>query len=150
MHIRPITPADLPQLLDLVHALARHHGDAPQASDESLTRDLFGPMPWAQGLVADEDGSLHAYALMLPLMRAHLGQRGMDLHHLFVAELARGSGLGTALMRAVREHVLAQGCVYLTVSTTEDNAEARDFYIHHGFSAAPPSPWRFAMDLSRG
>jgi len=149
MEIRTALPADLPQLLALVQDLARHHGDTPLASIDSLTRDLFGPQPWAQGLVADE-GGLIGYALMLPLMRAHLGQRGMDVHHLFVADAARGNGLGTALLRAARAHALAQGCVYLTVSTTEDNAEARDFYIHHGFAPAPPSPWRFAMDLSRG
>ncbi len=150
MDIRPITFDDLPQVLDLVQALAKHHGDTPQASLGSLSRDLLGPMTWAQGLVADEDGTLQAYALLVPLMRAHLGQRGMDLHHLFVAEPARGAGLGTAMVRAVRAHALAQGCDYLTVSTQEANAEARDFYIHHGFTPAPPSPWRFAMDLSRG
>jgi GNAT superfamily N-acetyltransferase len=150
MEIRPVTPADLPQLLLLLQALAKHHGDQAEASLDSLRRDLFGPVPWAQGLIAHEGGVLQAYALLLPLMRAQLGQRGMDLHHLFVAESARGSGLGTAMIRAVRAHVLGQGCSYLTVSTTEENAEARDFYIHHGFSAAPPSPWRFAMDLSRG
>jgi GNAT superfamily N-acetyltransferase len=150
MDIRPITPDDLPQLLDLVQGLAKHHGDTPTASLDSLSCDLFGPVPWAQGLVADEDGILQAYALLMPLMRAHFGQRGMDLHHLFVAEPARGAGLGTAMIRAVRAHVLGQSCDYLTVSTQEANAEARDFYIHHGFSAAPPSPWRYAMDLSRG
>ena len=150
MVIRTVTAADLPQVLDLVRALAKHHGDAPQASLESLMRDLFGPVPWAQGLVADEDGVLQAYTLLMPLMRAHLGQRGLDLHHLFVAEPARGAGLGKAMIRAVRAHALAMGCDYLTASTQEANAEARDFYIHHGFTPAPPSPWRFAMDLSRG
>lgn len=150
MDIRAITFDDLPQVLDLVQALARHHNDTPLASLESLSRDLFGPSAWAHGLVADEGGVLQGYALLMPLMRAHFGQRGMDLHHLFVAEDARGSGLGTAMIRAVRDYVLAQDCVYLTVSTNEDNVEARDFYIHHGFTPAPPSPWRFAMDLSRG
>ena len=149
MDIRAALPADIPALLQLVQDLARHHDDAPLASLDSLTRDLFGPVPWAQGLVADE-GGLVGDALLLPLMRAHLGQRGMDLHHLFVPQVARGRGIATALVRAVRQHALAQGCVYLTVSTTEENVEARDFYIHHGFAAAPPSPWRFAMDLSRG
>ncbi len=150
MYIRPMTATDLPQVLLLVQAMAQHHGDTPFASLDTLSRDIFGPVPWAHGLVAEQGGTVQAYALLLPLMRAHLGQRGMDLHHLFVADAARGSGLGTAMMRAVRDYVLAQGCVYLTVSTTEENVEARDFYIHQGFSAAPPSPWRFAMDLSRG
>lgn len=149
MHIRLITPADLPQVLEMVQALASHHGDTPQASLASLSRDLFGPQPWAQGLVTDEGGTLIAYALLLPLMRAHLGERGMDLHHLFVRPDMRSKGHGAALLRKARDHAAAQGCVYLTVSTQEANAEARDFYIHHGFHSAPPSPWRFALDLSR-
>ena len=150
MHIRPITPADLPQVLAMVQGLARHHGDTPDASIASLTRDFFGPVPWAQALVAGEGEQLCGYVMMLPLMRAHLGERGMDLHHVFVREDRRSKGHGTALIRAARAHAVAQGCVYMTVSTQEENAEARDFYIHHGFNPAPPSPWRFAMDLSRG
>ncbi len=150
MDIRPINQSDLPQVLTLMQDLARHHGDTALASAQTLARDLFGPVPWAHGLVAKTGGDVRAYALMMPLMRAQYGERGMDLHHLFVAQTARGQGLGTALLRAVREFARAQGCVYLTVSTTPSNVEARDFYIHHGFAPAPPSPWRFAMDLPRG
>lgn len=149
MDIRAAQPADIPALLALVQDLARHHGDTPMASADSLRRDLFGPVPWAQGLVAVQGGVI-GYALLLPLMRAHLGQRGMDLHHIFVAAQARGRGVGTALLAAARDVALAQGCVYLTVSTTEDNTKARGFYTSHGFHPAPPSPWRFALDLSHG
>lgn len=150
LDIRPVTPADLPQVLALMQELARHHGDAARASAQTLSRDLFGPIAWAHGLVLAEGAEVQAYALMLPLMRAQFGERGMDLHHLCVAQGARGQGHGTAMLRAVRDFARAQGCVYLTVSTTPTNVEARDFYIHHGFAPAPPSPWRFAMDLSRG
>lgn len=150
MKLRLARKSDVPAILALMQALARHHGDVPLMDAASLTRDLFDPHPWAQALVADQDGDLQGYVLMLPLMRAHLGQRGIDLHHVFVAEGVRSQGIGTALIRAARAHAIKMGCVYLTVSTQEANAEARDFYIHHGFSHAPPAPWRFAMDLSRG
>ncbi len=149
MQVRLITPADIPALLPMVQALAAHHGDAPMADATSLARDLFGAPQWAQGLLAEEEGTI-GYALLLPLMRAHLGQRGMDIHHLFVAERARGRGIGTLLLNAARAHAVTLGCSYLTVSTQEQNAEARDFYVQNGFFTAPPSPWRLAMDLSRG
>ena len=84
MHIRPINPDDLPQVIDLVQDLARHHGDEAQASVETLHRDLFGRTHWAQGLVADEGGTIQAYALLLPLIRAQFGQRGMVMIPLVV------------------------------------------------------------------
>jgi GNAT superfamily N-acetyltransferase len=148
MDIRAARAEDVPALLVMVQDLARHHGDTPLADAETLARDIFGG--WAQALVLQDGGNLIGYALLLPLMRAHLGQRGMDLHHLFIVESARSQGYGTALLKGARAHALEQDCVYLTVSTQDHNAEARDFYIHHGFSHAPPGPWRFAMDLSRG
>lgn len=148
MRIRLGQVADIPQLIDMLHQLAAYHGDRATADADSLKRDLFGPAPWAHILVAD-DGDLVGYALLLPLVRAYFGQRGMDLHHLFVTGGARGRGIGRALLMAAQAHARGLGCDYLTVSTTQDNAEARDFYVQAGFRAAPPSPWRYAMDLSK-
>ena len=161
MDIRAATPADMPDLLQLIAGMAAHLGDAAQADAGSLARDVFGPHAFAAVLLARDigantqsgaqvQGEALGYALVLPLMRAHLGQRGMDLHHVFVREGARGAGIGTALLREVRALALARGCSYLTVSTQEDGADARDFYVQRGFIHAPPAPWRFAMDLSRG
>lgn len=157
MDIRAATPADMPQLVQLIAGMAAHLGDSAQADAASLHRDVFGPHAFATVLLARDmdagaqlESDVLGYALVLPLMRAHLGQRGMDLHHLFVREDARGAGIGTALLREVRAHALARGCSYLTVSTQEAAAEARDFYVQRGFIHAPPAPWRFAMDLSRG
>ncbi len=150
MQIRAAKPDDMPHLIDIIGQMAAHLGDAARADADSLMRDVFGPQAFAEVLLADTPSGPVGYALLLPLMRAHLGQRGMDLHHLFVRADARGAGVGTALLRAVRAHALARGCSYLTVSTQIDAAAARDFYIQRGFIHAPPAPSRYAMDLSRG
>lgn len=149
MQIRAAQAGDIAQILAMMQDLARLHGDVAQFDEASLARDLLGPAPWAQCLVAEAGGEAVGYALLLPLMRAYFGQRGMDLHHLYVRGAARGQGIGAALLAAVQSHARAQGCSYLTVSTTQDNAQARDFYVQAGFHAAPPSPWRYALDLSR-
>lgn len=148
MHVRAGQASDITQILDLMRQLASHHGDALTANAHTLRRDLFGPVPWGQVLVAD-DGDLLGYALLMPLMRAYFGQRGMDVHHLFVADHARGRGIGRALLLAAQAHAQELGCEYMTVSTTKDNAEARDFYMQSGFHPAPPSPWRYAIDLRK-
>ncbi len=146
--VRPAVPGDIAEILTLVEALARFHGDTPGASAASLFRDLFGHPVWAQALVAEGAGNIVGYAVLLPLARLHLGQRGMDLHHLFVRDGHRGAGVGAALVQAAMAGSRDLGCSYLTVSTHPDNDAAKEYYRHLGAKTAPPAADRFAFDLT--
>lgn len=146
--IRAAVPGDIAGILPLIEALARHHGDTPRVTAASLFRDLFGQPVWMQALVAQRDDEILGYCTLLPLARLHLGQRGMDLHHLFVRADARGAGVGRALTGAALDLARALGCSYLTVSTHPDNQAAKAYYLGSGFFPAPPAPDRFAFDLS--
>ena len=148
MRVRAVEPADLAALLPLVEALARHHGDQPLVTAASLFRDLFTDPRWLHGFVAEAEGQVIGYASLLPLARVHLGQRGMDLHHLYVAQAARGGGVGTQLVQAVQAYAKGLGCSYLTVGTQNGNRAAQEYYRKRGFFASPPAPDRFAFDLS--
>ncbi|WP_395006702.1 GNAT family N-acetyltransferase [Cypionkella sp.] len=145
--IRAATLADLPQLVALITGLAAHHSDAATVTQATVARDVFGPHPCLQILVAEAADGLQAYAALTQLARLQWGQRGMDLHHLYVAENARGTGLGTRLIQAVTDLARAQGCSYLTVSALASNPRAQDFYTKRGFRSAPVSGQRFALDL---
>lgn len=145
--IRAATLEDLPAVFAMVQALALHHGDASLVTMESLQRDLFGPVTWLHALVADEAGQLVGYAALLPLARLHLGQRGMDLHHLYVAQSARRRGIGQALVKAARQHAIDLGCSYFTVGTSAENHAAHQFYVNAGFADRPLEGRRFAMGL---
>src|SRR5690606_10896701 len=90
--IRAAKRHDLPELNEMIALLAAHHGDAAGMTPDKLERDLFGPMPWIQALVADSGDGLMGYAILVPLYRADTGTRGMDLHHLFVRDGQRGNG----------------------------------------------------------
>jgi GNAT superfamily N-acetyltransferase len=148
--IRKATPTDLPQLVAMIQALATHHGDAATVSEASLARDLFGPQPWIQMLVAETAATLTAYLALTQLARLQWGQRGMDIHHLYVAESQRGTGLGSEMIAAAIETARAQDCAYLTVTALETNAEAQGFYLRRGFTASPARGHRFALDLNKG
>ena len=112
--IRAATPADLPELVAMVQALAAHHGDTSQISEAALARDLFAPQPWLQALVAEGSKRLIGYAALTQLTRLQYGQRGFDIHHLFVVADHRGRGLGKPLITSILEHARAQGCSYIT------------------------------------
>ncbi|MGQ3279001.1 MAG: GNAT family N-acetyltransferase, partial [Shinella sp.] len=82
--IRAARPGDLQQILDMITLLAECHGDIAKIAAVDLDRDLFGANPWITALVAEANGRLIGYALLVPTYRATEGLRGMDLHHLFV------------------------------------------------------------------
>jgi GNAT superfamily N-acetyltransferase len=148
MRIRAAEPSDLAEILPLVDGLAQHHGDVPSVTAASLFRDLFTDPRWLHGLVAERQGKILGYAALLPLARLHHGQRGMDLHHLFVAPHHRGGGTGTALLQAALSFAKGLDCSYMTLSTHPKNAKAKAYYLAQGFFASPPAPDRFAFDLS--
>ena len=147
MPIRPAIATDIERLLTLVEALSLHHNDQPRLTRETLQRDVFGPVPWFRVLVADEDG-VQGYAALLPLARLGLGQRGIDLHHLFVAESHRNRGIGTALIQASLALARDLACTYIIVGAHPANLAAQAYYQKLGFYPKGPSGIRFTLAVN--
>lgn len=146
--IRAAKRHDLPELNDMIGALAAHHGDAAAMTPDKLERDLFGPMPWIQALVADSGDGLMGYAILVPLYRAQEGRRGMDLHHLFVRDGQRGNGIGQHLVSRAREIARTAGCDYLSVSAATGNVAAHRFYEQLDFLPRPVTGMRYTQALA--
>jgi ribosomal protein S18 acetylase RimI-like enzyme len=62
------------------------------------------------------------------------------------APVARGRGLGSALLLQALAHARAQGCRRITLLTDGTNEAARRFYARHGFTASGMVPLRLALD----
>lgn len=146
-NVRPICEADLPDLLTLINGLANHHGDVPKVSASSLARDALGERPWLSVLVLEQEGILLGYAALCPRAQLHFGIRGMDIHHLFLVDEARGMGLGRALIEASVSLALEKHCAFVVVSTNPDNTDAQAFYLSCGFEAFPNDKSRFRKRL---
>ncbi|MEH6520283.1 GNAT family N-acetyltransferase [Sulfitobacter sp.] len=139
--IRPIIEADILDVLPMIQALATHHGDKAAITVDELRRDALGPSPWVRVLVAEGLG----YAALCPLSQLQFGVRGMDLHHIFVVESARGRGVGRALIDAAIACAKAEGARYLTVGTHPENVHAQDIYRSAGFEEFNAAGVRFRM-----
>ena len=146
--IRAPRPADLSELATMIAALAAHHGDAAETTPERLERDLFGPHPWISALVAEADEGLIGYAILVPMYRAEQAKRGMDLHHLFVADGHRGNGIGQHLVDCARLQALKSGCDFLSVSAATGNFAAHRFYEHMDFTPRPVTGMRFLQAIA--
>ncbi|MGI3185065.1 GNAT family N-acetyltransferase [Nioella aestuarii] len=145
--IRPVTPQDLEALADMVRHLARFHGDVPSVTTATLARDCLGQAPWLHVLVAEVNEALCGYAMLFPLARAQHGERGMDLHHLYVHKGLRGLGIGRALVRASEALAARLNARFLTVSAVQENDVAGQTYLSLGFEEAPNTARRFRREL---
>lgn len=148
VNIRGARISDLPQLNDMIKQLAAHHGDASIMAPEKLERDLFGPMPWIQALVAEAQGELIGYTILVPLYRAQEGRRGMDVHHLFVRDGHRSHGTGQHLLARARDVAKRCGCDYLSVNAATGNFAAHRFYENMDFVPRPVTGMRYLQAIA--
>lgn len=135
--IRNAIPHDIPQLTEMISALAAHHGDVAKIDAGNLKLDIFGKIPWIYVIVAEQYDTLIGYAALCPLIQLQFGVRGIDMHHLFVDKKFRGCGLGRRLIKASISKTKALGGKYMMVATNPDNTVAQAVYLACGFETRP-------------
>jgi GNAT superfamily N-acetyltransferase len=139
--IREAAPQDVSLLLGLFGELAEyeHLEDQLQATEELLSRALFGERPAAEALIAERAAETVGYALFYPTFSSFLAIQGVWLEDLFVRPLHRGAGVGRALLAAVAARVRERGGERLEWSALDWNELALGFY--RGLGARRMDEW---------
>jgi GNAT superfamily N-acetyltransferase len=141
MIIRPATPADIPQILALIQALAEYEREpqAAVATHDDLLRDGFGPEKRFHCLMADWQGESAGFALYFYNYSTWRGHAGIYIEDIFVRPAFRTKGIGKALLSAVAAIAAAEGCPRLEWAVLNWNQLAIDFY--NSIGAQPMSEW---------
>jgi GNAT superfamily N-acetyltransferase len=128
--IRPAVQHDVPLLLELVKELAAYEklSHAVVASESLLAEHLFGPRPAAEALVASLDGVTVGFALFFTNFSTFVGRPGIYLEDLFVRPVARGAGVGRALLQEVARIAVGRNCGRLEWAVLDWNEPAIGFY----------------------
>ncbi len=128
--LRPGTPADAPLLLSLIRDLAAYERapDAVVASEADLLRDGFGAVPVFRTLIAELDGAPVGFALYFLAYSTWRGHPTLYLEDLFVRPLARGNGVGRALMGALAREAVQLGCARFVWQVLDWNTPSIRFY----------------------
>ena len=128
--IRPIEPADVPAVTDLVYELAEYERLRSECrlTTDQLTSALFGPAPALFGLVAISDDEIAGYALYFLNFSTWEGVHGIYLEDLYVRPAQRGSGLGRGLLLELADIALRKGYARVEWSVLDWNAPSIAFY----------------------
>jgi GNAT superfamily N-acetyltransferase len=143
--IRPAVPGDGAAILRMVVALAvyEREPDAVKATEASLHATLFGDNPQVFAHLAEIDGEIVGLALWFLTYSTWTGAPSLYLEDLFVAETARGTGTGRALLSALAREAKTRGCARMDWAVLDWNEKAREFYTHIGaYHSKGWEPWR--------
>ncbi len=143
--IRPAVPGDEAAILRMVIALAvyEREPDAVKATEASLRATLFGDNPQVFAHLAEIDGEIVGLALWFLTYSTWTGAPSLYLEDLFVAETARGTGTGRALLSALAREAKTRGCARMDWAVLDWNEKARQFYTHIGAHHSKGwEPWR--------
>jgi GNAT superfamily N-acetyltransferase len=141
LQIRFAERADVPLIVRLIRALSVYEKleDMVVATDEKVDRALFGPRPYAETLIAEEDGRPVGFALFFHNFSTFLAQPGIYLEDLFVEPEHRGKGIGRALLGRLAEIAVERDCGRLEWAVLDWNKDAIGFYERLG--AKPNDEW---------
>ena len=139
--VRPATQADIPAILGFILELAEyeHLAHAVEITAADLERDLFGPRPYAEALIACDGARPVGYALFFHSYSTFRGRPGVFLEDLYVTLSDRGRGHGKALLSAVAKLAVDGGCARLEWSVLDWNEPSIRFYRQMG--AKPLEDW---------
>ncbi len=139
--IRYATSTDCPAILAFIRELAAYEKlESEVVADEAQLRaTLFGVKPAAEVLLAELGSEPVGFALFFQSYSTFLGRPGLYLEDLFVRPVARGRGVGGALMSALARIAVQRHYGRFEWSVLDWNEPAIRFYASLG--AAPMKQW---------
>jgi len=139
--IRDAAPADVGTIVRFVRELAEYERepDAVKATEADFERVLFGPRPYAEAVIAEEDVRPLGFALFFHNFSTWEGKPGVYLEDLYVTPEARGKGVGKRLLSHLAKIAVTRGCTRFEWSVLDWNEPAIRFYRSLG--AVPMDEW---------
>ncbi|PZO23205.1 MAG: GNAT family N-acetyltransferase [Leptolyngbya foveolarum] len=134
VEIRPAYPEDVSTIFALIKSLSEYEKLAHEmvGSEADLHAGLFGPVPYAEVMIAEVDGQAAGMALYFYNFSTFLMKPGIYLEDLFVLPEFRRQGIATALLKHLAAFALSKDCGRLEWSVLDWNEDAIAFYKRMG------------------
>jgi GNAT superfamily N-acetyltransferase len=138
--IRLAAEQDIPQLLPLMRGLAEfeHYIDVFAVNEDVLREQGFRKTPPDfYALVAEVGGQLVGTLVYYIVPFTATAKPTLYMKELFVAEGARGRGVGESLMRAAAREAVQRGCGAIKWTVANWNHDGQRFYERLGAEGNP-------------
>lgn len=136
--IRPATQDDI----HLIFAFIQKKADfdrsvgafaaALQTSEHKIQRTLFGSIPFAHVLFAEQQDQPVGFALYGFRYSSFIGQPSIWLDDLYVNPQNRSQGIGAALMQRLAQIAVDQYCTHMAWTADARNQRGLEFYHRLG------------------
>lgn len=128
--IRNANESDVPLIHQFIRDLADYEklGHVVVATEAQLRATLFGNTPYAEVIIAEEDGVPAGFALFFHNYSTFLAQRGVYLEDLFVKPEYRGRGYGKALLARLAQIARERDCGRVEWAVLDWNEPSIAFY----------------------
>jgi len=137
LHIREARPQDSALIHRFICDLAEYEKlrDEVKTTPEALATRLFGPRPYAEVLIAENDGDPIGFALFFHNFSTFEGKPGIYLEDLYIVPSARGLGAGKALLARLARIAVERDCARLEWWVLDWNEPSIAFYRSLGARA---------------
>lgn len=147
--IRPATEADIPALLAIWNPVIRDTMitfSSVQKTPETLAQMIHNRASDGFAfLVAEQSDQIAGFATYAQFRGGDGYARTME-HTVILSPVARGLGIGRALMAAVEDHAAARGAHTIYAGVSAANPEGRAFHAALGYvelAVLPEAGWKF-------
>src|SRR5262245_14433330 len=134
--LRWATPNDIDQVSVLLEEYHRQEGLRGHSRERvrAVLEDLFEMPNRGRVLVAEEDGEIIAYALVVRRPSFEWASDVAVIDEIFVKGKAREKGVGRRMINFVEEYAATEGLPSITLEVSVLNVSAREFYRSVGFN----------------
>ncbi len=110
--IKFATQQDVPLILSFIKELAVYEKllHEVEATEDALTKALFGDKPYAEVIIGYLDGEPISFALFFHNFSTFLGRPGIYLEDLYVKQDVRGKGIGKKMFVFLARLAKERGC----------------------------------------
>lgn len=130
LEIREANESDVAQIQKFIRDLANYEKleHLVVATEAQLRETLFGSSPYAEVIIAEEDGTPAGFALFFQNYSTFLAQPGIYLEDLFVKPEYRGRGYGKALLARLAQIARERKCGRIEWAVLDWNEPSIAFY----------------------
>lgn len=139
--IRNASLEDVPLIYSFIKELAEYEKLSHQVTvtEDLLRKNLFGPRPCAEVIIAYHDEQAAAFAIYFHNFSTFLGKPGIYLEDLYVRPEVRGKGIGQKMLAYLGHLAKERDCGRLEWCVLDWNEPAITFYKRLG--AKPMGDW---------